>query len=280
MKTLNLGGDKLKFTLTGINGSAEIESQLVDIHVELLDGCTAVELVNMKTVKQMPVSKGCIPKKVELERWPHLKGIEIPELVDKEVMLLIGLKERPRLFLPLEVREGSDEEQIAIRYSLGWTVMGPVGEMKETRDCLANFARANVFSNEYEMKNEFCSDEKLFNSAIQRDIENGEGLKEEIGLNSCVITNERNTIDDELSTRQLERLSNIDFNKSTVENKSGLSVEDKKALEVMARSLKRKDGHFQVALPWRKELVDIPNNKPMAERQRVIRKINVLCKIT
>ena len=35
----------------------------------------------------------------------------------------------------------------------------------------------------------------------------------------------------------------------------------------MARSLKRKDGHFQVALSWRKEPVDIPNNKPMAERR-------------
>ena len=112
VKTLNLGGDKLKFTLTGINGSAEIESQLVDIHVESLDGCTAVELVNVKTVKQMPVSKGCIPKKVDLERWPHLKDIEIPELVDEEVMLLIGLKERPRLFLPLEVVKVAMKNQL------------------------------------------------------------------------------------------------------------------------------------------------------------------------
>ena len=164
-------------------------------------------------------------------------------------------------------REGSDEEPIAIRYSLGWTVMGQVGEMKETRDCLANFARANVVSNEYEMKNEFCRNENLFNSVIRRDIENREGLKEEIGLDSCVIANERNTIDDELLTRQLKQLWNMDFKESTVDNKSGLSVEDKKALEMMARSLKRKDGHFQVALPWHKQPVDIPNNKPMAERR-------------
>ena len=43
METLNLGGDRLKFTLTGINGSAEVENQLIDIHVESLDGSTAVE---------------------------------------------------------------------------------------------------------------------------------------------------------------------------------------------------------------------------------------------
>ena len=33
--------------------------------------------------------------------------------------------------------------------------------MKETRDCLANFARANVISNKYEINNEFCGDENL-----------------------------------------------------------------------------------------------------------------------
>ena len=68
-------------------------------------------------------------------------------------------------------------------------------------------------------------------------------------------------------TQQLQRLWNTDFNESAVNNKSSLSVEDKKALEMMEQSLKRKDGHFQVALPWREEPVNIPNNKPMAERR-------------
>ena len=64
---------------------------------------------DLDAAEKMPVSKGCIPKKIDLERWPHLKDIKIPELADGEVLLLIGLKERPRLFLPLEVREGGDE---------------------------------------------------------------------------------------------------------------------------------------------------------------------------
>jgi hypothetical protein len=77
METLGLDGDKLKFTLTGINGTTEVEGQSINIVVESLDGSTAVELSKVKTVKQMPVSKDCIPKKIELERWPHLKDIEI-----------------------------------------------------------------------------------------------------------------------------------------------------------------------------------------------------------
>ena len=46
--TFNFGGGRFKFTLTGIN-----RSEIVDTHVESLDGSTAVELSNVKTVKQM-----------------------------------------------------------------------------------------------------------------------------------------------------------------------------------------------------------------------------------
>ena len=118
-KKLNLDGDKLKFMLTGVNGSTEVESQLVNNVVKSLDGATAVELPKVKTVKRMAISKGYVPKQIDLDKWPHLQGIDIPELKDGDVMLLIGLKERPRLFLPLEYREGGEDEPIAIRYSLG-----------------------------------------------------------------------------------------------------------------------------------------------------------------
>ena len=57
-KKLNLDGDKLKFMLTGVNGSTEVESQLVNNVVKSLDGATAVELPKVKTVKRMAISKG------------------------------------------------------------------------------------------------------------------------------------------------------------------------------------------------------------------------------
>jgi hypothetical protein len=251
METLGLDGDKLKFTLTGINGTTEVEGQSINIVVESLDGSTAVELSKVKTVKQMPVSKGCRPKKIDLERWPHLKNIEIPELVDGEVLLLIGLKERPRLFLPLEVREGGDEEPIAIRYSLGWTVMGPVGGAKETRDCLVNFARTKNVNSGLGMNNDFGTKENPSGNVTIKDIDKGEDVYNEIGLENCMFVDQRVTNEDDLLRRQLERLWNTDFNESTVRsNESNLSVEDKRAVEIMEQTLKRKDGHFQVALPW------------------------------
>ena len=83
-----------------------------------------MELKQVKTVKEIPISKSCVPKQVDLDKWPHLRDVCVPELEDKSIMLLIGLKEKPRLFLPLECKEGSDGEPIAVRYSLGWTVIG------------------------------------------------------------------------------------------------------------------------------------------------------------
>ena len=48
-------------------------------------------------------------------------------------MLLGELKENPGLFLPLECKSGGHDEPIVTRYSLGWTVKGPMEDQK--RDC-------------------------------------------------------------------------------------------------------------------------------------------------
>ena len=110
--------------------------------VKSLDGATVVALPNVKTVSQMQISKSCVPKQVDLHKLSHLHGINIPELKYSNVML-IGLKERPRLFLPLEYREGGEDEPIVIRYSLGWTTKGTIGGQKEDEDrnCSVNFTR-------------------------------------------------------------------------------------------------------------------------------------------
>jgi hypothetical protein len=43
----------MNFTLTGMTGSQNVESQLVDIVVESMDGTTVVELENVRTVKDI-----------------------------------------------------------------------------------------------------------------------------------------------------------------------------------------------------------------------------------
>lgn len=251
-KKLNLKGEDLRFTLTGINGSVEMESRLVDIVVKSLDGKTELELQNVKTVKEIPISSDCVPKQVDVSRWPHLLDIYIPEIENKDIMLLIGLKERPRLFLPLECKEGGESEPIAIRYSLGWTVMGPVGSERKDDAFSVNFTRVKDQSSlVIRDDNLKLTDSKEMEPANYQLYDNVEA---------------QNQSNDVLK-HQLGRLWNTDFKDLNVSNKVLPSVEDRKALRLMEESVKIIDGHFQVALPWRRDQPDIPNNKIMAERR-------------
>lgn len=141
LEQLGASGPRLNFTLSGMTGSTSVESQLLDILLMSVDETMLVDLSNVRTVKQMPISSDCIAKKGDLKKWPHLCDIELQELEVGEVMLVVGLKEKPNLFLPLEYKAGGEDESVAVRCSLGWTVIGPVGGQRGSPHCSAHFTR-------------------------------------------------------------------------------------------------------------------------------------------
>ena len=132
---LEICGEKLNFTLTGMTESQKVESQVVDIVVESMDGSTSVALENIRTVKNIPILEGCIPRREDLENWHHFENVHLHEAESREVMLIIDVKENPQLFLPLDYRVGGKNEPVAVRYSLGWTILGPVGGGEESERC-------------------------------------------------------------------------------------------------------------------------------------------------
>ena len=140
-ETLGASGTRLDFTLAGMTDSARVESQQVDLVMMSMDESVTVELSSVRTVKHMPITESCIAKKEDLENWPHLRDIELQQLDITSVMLIVGLKDNPSLFLPLECRAGGKGEPVAIRYSLGWTVIGPVGGESCTAERSVNYLR-------------------------------------------------------------------------------------------------------------------------------------------
>lgn len=72
---LELDSERLSFTLTGITGSTQMESHVVNLTVMSMDESVVVELPSVKTVAQMPISRSCIPRKGDLARWPHFKAL-------------------------------------------------------------------------------------------------------------------------------------------------------------------------------------------------------------
>lgn len=81
----------------------------------------------------------------------------------------------------------------------------------------------------------------------------------------CEDSETKRQIEDEILQEQLEKLWKTDFRDSVVSSSTSPSIEDKKALEKMERSLKMLDGHYLVALPWCTDPLYLPNNRSMVE---------------
>lgn len=99
------------------------------------------ELLNVRTAEQIPVAVSCIPRKRDISNWSHLRDINLPQSSESDVALIIGLKEKPTLFVPLECRSGGNDEPVAVRYSLGWIIMGPLSGVRDSEHCSVNFVR-------------------------------------------------------------------------------------------------------------------------------------------
>ncbi|XP_072014570.1 uncharacterized protein [Amphiura filiformis] len=64
---------------------------------------------------------------------------------------------------------------------------------------------------------------------------------------------------------ELVDLYNHDFNERTIEDRPQKSVEDKRFMDMVEKSIQLKDGHYQIKLPLSNQEIKFPNNKPMAE---------------
>ena len=60
---------------------------------------------------------------------------------------------------------------------------------------------------------------------------------------------------------------NHDFSERQYEGESELSVEDRKFIDIVSKSVSLQDGHYYLPLPFRKKEVAMPNNRHMAEQR-------------
>ena len=127
-KELRAQGREIDILLAGINCSKQVNGELLDIVVTPKDVEISLELSDVRTAEQMPISRSCIARKEVIKSWPHLVDVPISELEVDEITLIIGLQEKPSIFLPLEYRTGGENDLVAIRYGLGWTVVVRIGE--------------------------------------------------------------------------------------------------------------------------------------------------------
>lgn len=213
IKRLGISGEPTELSLTTMNCDNVMKKcQLVALDVYDLDETSCVELPTVFSCSKLPVSIDDIPLQSDVDKWPHLNGIQLPT-VDAEIDLLIG-NDVTKALEPKEVRESKHGGPYAVRTSLGWTINGPLGrEKKQTRTT-----------------NRIHSDVRL--------------------------------------NEQFQRFCDIEFNDLNHHDDTlAMSQEDRRALDIMNRTATLKDGHYEIALPWRTFPPDLPNNRIAAERR-------------
>lgn len=126
MHKLNLSGKKTRILLRTMGQEKVVNSyEVTGLEVAGLDGEQFCQLPSTYTQQSMPVNRDNIPRQRDLQRWPHLRHIHLPE-IDSRVELLIGTNV-PKVLEPLEVVRSVDNGPYAIKTLLGWTVNGPLG---------------------------------------------------------------------------------------------------------------------------------------------------------
>lgn len=133
MDRFNLTGKNLGILLRTMGQEKVVDSyKLSDFEVSRLDSDSFCDLPEIFTQRSLPVHRGNIPRSKDLQRWPHLRHIQIPE-VDAEVDLLIGTNV-PQALEPWEVVRSVNGGPYAIKTILGWTVNGPLRGDNQIRD--------------------------------------------------------------------------------------------------------------------------------------------------
>ncbi|XP_028402120.1 uncharacterized protein LOC114525110 [Dendronephthya gigantea] len=212
LEQLGITGKKTTLSLTTLqNVQQTTRCSVTSLEVWDLNEENLVELPTVFSTERLPVDRSSIPLQKDVDRWPHLRNVNVQE-IDAAVGLLIG-NDVPKALEPKEVRESSGAGPYAVRTVFGWTINGPLGRNKTARRC-ANFIRSDHDLNE-----------------------------------------------------QFQTFCNMEFNDSVYDTKLEMSVEDSRALGMMEGSVQLKDGHYEVALPWKNFPPRLPNNRPLAEHR-------------
>jgi len=199
----------------------------VKLTINSIDNESSLEIPKVWTIERLNISELSIPRVQDVDRWSHLKGIELPVIDNKEVRVLIGCNV-PEAFWVLEEKRGSKGEPVGIRSPLGWTIIGPTEKIGQEDSFNVNFLRLETQD------------------------------------------------DDKTLSQQVEKFWKTDFVDLISSSKVSMSVEDERALRIMEESSKKVSGHYQIALPWRKQPSYLPSNRILADHRLQLLKKKLL----
>ena len=103
------------------------------------DQDSRITISNVFSSSMLRLSEHSVPARDLQRRWPHLRGLPLPEFKKARPLLLIG-SDHPDLIVPIESHFGPEGAPVAVRTKLGWAIQGPM--LKSRRRNEVNFLSA------------------------------------------------------------------------------------------------------------------------------------------
>ena len=160
---LGLSGRETLLSLTSMEKEdSKVKSSMVSLEVSDLEDEVLVKIPMVFTRSKLPVSVDNAAAQEDIDRWPHLRGVEIAK-IDAKVGLLIGC-DAPEALAPKEIIPSCNGGPYAARTIFGWVINGPLGRSQSSVTCASHFIKTGVELDE--LFRDYCNME--FNDAIYR----------------------------------------------------------------------------------------------------------------
>ena len=251
---LDKNGTQHPYTLKTCAGTTLTKGRYAsDLVIETTDGSKRYPLPTVIECTAIPDNKNEIPTPDIARAYPHLRPIAeyIPEIDESaDILLLIG-RDAPPLHKVRESRNGRGNMPWAQRLELGWVFLGNacldgVHQPITPSTFATNIERASIF--------EPCPNKFEVNALPKPPhIENSEALdsKEQF-----------------IQERFEDGLAANVFRRTELDNRPGLSVEDRIFVDIMNTAVKKNEsGHWTAPLPLRKQVTQLPDSYNEAVRR-------------
>lgn len=226
-KELGLQGRKEVVSVSTLLQQEDEELEVVEFKLQSASGEGEVITVEEGLISEkFNIAERCLPEDVDRRSHPHLVDIEIPAVNIKKVSVLIG-KDVSDAHEVFEVRKSNkpDSQLQAQRGPLGWVITGTILNSLNQRELSVNFITCDRKLHD-QVENFWKVEEFGTRRACKPEIEKG------------AVAKHRN---------------------------HNLSREDMRAEDILEKTTKLTDGHYETGLLWQRDDVQLPNNRKQAE---------------
>ena len=243
LNNLDVNGHETLLSLSTMHADSKlIQSHKINgLIINDFNRSNEIQLPRTFSCASIPVKRDQIPRPEMASKWQHLAKIApklAPYHLDVEVGLLIGAN-CPRAITPRQVIPGRDNEPYAQLTDLGWGIIGNA--------------------------NEPCVEDGDLTAITHRVTTHIPVMTEE-SERSCTFAVKR-VLKEVINPQQLRQMMESDFSERN-NKEQPISLDDRKFLDQLEKGIhQRKNGHYEMPLPFREKLPTLPNNKPQALRR-------------